>query len=66
VPAEDESSDEGTKEDADDEVPVVVHGKQHDDVSDGELSHVQKSSDELLEDVGREALGLEKWRGRLG
>jgi len=63
VPAEDERPDESADEDADDEVPVEVHGQQHDDVGDSELSHVQKCADELLEEVGREGLRLEKWRG---
>lgn len=63
MPAEEESSDESTNEDADDEIPVEVHGEQHDDVGDGELSHVQECSDKLLEEIGREGLRLEKWRG---
>ena len=63
MPAEDESSDESTNEDADDEIPVEVHGEQHDNVGNGELSHVQECSDELLEEVGCEGLRLEKRRG---
>lgn len=63
VPTEDERSNESTNKDADDEVPVEVHGEQHDDVGDGELSHVQECADELLEEVGREGLRLEEWRG---
>lgn len=65
MPAEDKCSDEGPKEDADDEVPVEVHGQQHNNVGDGKLSHVQERANELLEEVGREGLRLEKWRGRL-
>jgi hypothetical protein len=66
VPAKDEGSHESTKEDADDDVPVVVHREQHDDVGDRELSHVQERSHELLEQIGCEGLRLEEWRGRLG
>lgn len=63
VPAEDESSDESTNKYADDEVPVEIHGEQHDDVGDGELSHVQECPDKLLEEVWCEGLRLEKRRG---
>lgn len=65
MPAEDECSNERTEEDADDKIPVEVHGQQHNDVGDGKLSHVQERANELLEEVGREGLRLEKWRGRL-
>lgn len=58
MPAEDESSDEGTKEDADDNVPVVVHREQHDYVCNCKLGHVQECSDELLERAGSEGLRL--------
>ena len=66
VPAKDESPDEGSKEDADNDVAVVVHREQHDDVGNGELSHVQKRSHKLLEEIGREGLRCEEWRGGLG
>lgn len=40
LPAEDEVSKISTDEDTDDDVPVVVHGEQHDEVSYGKLKHV--------------------------
>lgn len=66
MPAEDEGPKEGAEEDANDEVAIVIHRKQHDDVRNGELRHVQKGADELLEDVGSEGLRLEQRRRRLG
>ena len=66
MPTEDKSPNKGPQENANDHVPVVVHRKQHHNVRDRELRHVQKSSDELLEDVRSErSLRLEKRRGRL-
>lgn len=66
MPAEDESSDESSKEDADYDVPIVVHREEHDDVSDRKLGHVQECSDELLKNAWCEALRLKERCGRLG
>lgn len=67
MPTEDECSHKGTDENADDEIPVVVHCQKHDDVSDSELCHVEESPDQLLEDSGSEGLlALEQWCRCLG
>lgn len=40
-PAEDEVAQERTNEYTDDDVPIVIHGEQHNEVSDGKLQHVK-------------------------
>lgn len=51
LPREDKRSQERSDEDADDDVPVVVHGKQHDKIRNRELSHMEHGPDKLLEQV---------------
>lgn len=48
VPAEDEAPDIRPEEDADDDVPVKVHGEEHDEVGDRELRRMDESSECLL------------------
>lgn len=59
MPAGDEVTDESANEDADDDVPIVVHGEEHDEVRHSELQHVQQCADELLEDGRCEARCLD-------
>jgi hypothetical protein len=47
-PIEDERSQQRTDEDTDDDVSIVIHCKQHDEVGHSELQHMQQSSDRLL------------------
>ena len=35
-----------------DDIPVEVHRKQHDEIRNRELQHVQQSADELLDECG--------------
>lgn len=67
MPAKNKSPNKSSQENADDHVPVVVHRKQHHNIRDSELCHMQESPDELLEDVwGESSLRLEKRCRRLG
>jgi hypothetical protein len=56
LPPEDEVSEICANEDTDDDVSVVIHGKQHDEVCDSELKHMEESANSLLEDAGAELL----------
>lgn len=56
LPPKDEVPEICANEDADDDVSVVVHGKQHDEVCDSKLQHMKESADCLLEDAGAELL----------
>lgn len=56
-PVADELAQPCTDEDTDDDVAVVVHGEQHDDVGGTESTGVDKSTDELLERGGTEGQG---------
>jgi len=64
LPAEDEVSKICANEDADDDVSVVIHCKQHDEVCDCELQHMEKSTNSLLEDTGAEILRSESCASR--
>lgn len=64
IPRKDEESDEGTNENTDDEVAVVVHCKQHDEVCHTELDHVQQSSDDLLRKAEAKAAGCRDGIGK--
>jgi len=48
LPPKDEVSKIRTDEDADDEVPVVIHRQQHDEISHSKCAHVQCRSNCLL------------------
>lgn len=63
VPAKDEAPDIRPEEDADDDVPVKVHGEEHDEVGHRELRRMDESSEGLLRDGQAES---SRWvRGRL-
>lgn len=40
---------------ADDKIPVVVHGQQHDEIRHGKRRHVQQGADTLLDEGGAES-----------
>lgn len=48
-PREEKRPQERSDEDADDDVPVVVHGQQHDEIRNRELGHMERGPDKLLE-----------------
>lgn len=50
VPAKDEAPDISPKEDTDDDVPVKVHGEEHDEVGHGELRRMDQRPQSLLSD----------------
>jgi hypothetical protein len=56
IPREDEESQKGANENADDEVAVVVHDEQHDEVRYTELNHVHQGSDWLLRKTRQELM----------
>ena len=49
IPRENEGSDQSAEQDADDNVPVVVHSQQHDEVRDAKLQHMQYRTNGLLQ-----------------
>lgn len=48
-PTEDEITNESPNQDTDDEIPIVIHSEQHDEVRHPKLDHMQKRPDHLLE-----------------
>jgi hypothetical protein len=48
LPGEDKRAQESTNEDTDDDIPVEVHGKQHDNVRDRKLRHMQQRAHSML------------------
>jgi hypothetical protein len=67
LPGEDKRTKERADEDTDDDVPVEVHGQQHDKVRHGELEHVQQGAHQLLDQRGADGhLVVECGTGRLG
>lgn len=54
LPLEDKGAEEGAKEDAEQQVAVVVHGEQHEDIADEKGEHVQESPDGLLQNIWSE------------
>ena len=56
-PLEDEGAYVGADEDTDDDVPIVVHGQEHNEVRHCELHHVEECPDCLFEDGRAETLG---------
>jgi hypothetical protein len=63
LPTKDEVSKIRSDEDANDEVPIVVHGEKHDKVGDGKLTHVKERTDGLLKEVWAEFLSLSRSGG---
>jgi hypothetical protein len=49
-PGKDQRAQESADKDADDDVPVEVHGKQHDKISHSELEHVHERANDMLHD----------------
>lgn len=49
IPREDEEAKEGPDEDAEEDVPVVIHGQEHDHVRDCKLQRVDEGANGLLE-----------------
>lgn len=49
IPGENEESNEGPNEDADEDISVVVHCQEHDHVRHGELQRVDTGANGLLE-----------------
>lgn len=56
IPREDEEAKEGPDEDAEEDVPIVIHGQEHDHVRDCKLQRVDEGANGLLEH-GRDMTG---------
>ena len=61
IPTEHKVPDVSSDEDADDDIPVEVHGEKHDEVGDGELTGVDQGSDRLL-DQSKAGSGMTRGR----
>lgn len=56
LPPKDEVANVCADEDTDDEISIVVHGEQHDEVRNSKLQHMQKRTDSLLQNCRAETL----------
>lgn len=50
LPRKDKRAEKRPNEDTDDNIPVEIHSKQHDEIRDGELEQMQGCADELLDE----------------
>lgn len=57
LPAKDEVTKICADEYTNNYVSIVIHGEEHNEVSDRELEHMEQSTDSLLEDAGSELRG---------
>jgi hypothetical protein len=51
IPTKYQRSQERVNKDANDDIAIVIHRKQHDEISHAKLQHVQERSNKLLLDV---------------
>lgn len=49
LPRKDKRAEKRPDEDTDDNVPVEIHSKQHDEIRNGELEQMQSCANELLD-----------------